>query len=684
MRARLSWRTWAVVAALIVAVTVGGAVAVSRSAGPAGGVSSPGIAARDDAWGAAAALGAVGSVDDFSYDSFEAEYWLGRGPGGRSELFTTETLVARFPESDQNRGIVRWLPKADSGIAHDTRVVSVTDAGGAPIPWWTEEDDEFVYVLTGDDSYVRGRQTYVISYTMSDVVLRYDDTGADEFYWDTVGTDHAQPFGEVRANVRVLGDAADGILADRVFCYTGPAGSTERCDIREVAADGPPDDVLAWALSRGITGAAERQLAFAAADSGLGADENVTVALGFVPGTFAALTPPPPPPYPWWEWILPVLGLVAGVGGSVFLLVARTLLRRNPDRSPVIVQYSPPVDESPTLSAGVLGVPAKALAAHVVDLAVRDRVEITATGKRADADDFAVVLRDESGLEHDDRRIVTTLFGKDAAPGDRVDLGVFAKKPPIRAVTYVRRIEDSAVDRGYRSKTPQWVGSVRGLMQFGGFAVAILLTFFVDAMPSVLSDLDALGGWIYALAIVSAFGAFIVLPFVRLPRTTLTLAGGVHLTYLHGIREYLSLAEEERLRVAQGPRSADLVSAGRRPFGDQPNAPGADVVNLYERLLPYAVLLGMQQAWVAVIRAAQPAAEAGLPAARLALFDSVTSDSLSEASSSIGRLAVTPVSRGSSSNSSGSSFSSSWSSSGGSSGGGFSGGGGGGGGFGGR
>ena len=684
MRARLTWRTWAVVAALIVAIAVGGAVALSRASDSPGAAAMPGVAVRGDASGAAAALRAAGSVDDFSYDSFEADYWLGRGTGGRSELFTTETLVARFPDFDQNKGIVRSLPKADSGIAHATQVVSVTGEDGAAIPWWTEEDDEFVYVLTGDDSFVRGTQTYVISYTMSDVVLRYDDTNADEFYWDTVGTDHAQPFADVRANVRVLGDAAEGILSDQVFCYTGPGGSTERCEIREAPAVAPPADVLAWAFSRGISGAADSQVAFTAMDSDLGADENVSVAVGFTQGTFAALSPPPPPPYPWWEWILPVLGLVAGFGGFVFLLVVRTLLRRNPDRSPVIVQYTPPVDESPTLSAGVLGVPAKALAAHVVDLAVRDKVEITATGDRARADDFAVVLRDESGLQHDDRRIVATLFGKDAVPGDRVDLGVFAKKPPVRAVTYVRRIEDSAVDRGYRSKTPAWVGSIRGLLQFGGFVVAILLTFFVDAMPSVLADLGGLGGWINSFAIVSAFAAFIVLPFFGLPRTTLTLAGGEHLTYLHGIRDYLMLAEEDRLRAAQAPHTADLVTAGRRPFGDEPNSPGADVVNLYERLLPYAVLFGMQRRWVDVIRAVQPAVEAGVPATRLALFDSVTSNSLSDASSSIGRLAATPVSRGSSSSSSGSSFSSSWSSSGGSSGGGFSGGGGGGGGFGGR
>lgn len=683
MRARLTWRTWAIAVGLVVVIAAAGAVTLGRGGTP-GTTSSPGVATRGTETGAAAALSAFTSVDDFTYDSFEAEYWLGAGAGGRSELFTTETLVAQFPDFDQNKGIVRWLPKADSGIAHGTRVVSVTGADGAPIPWWTEEDEDFVYVLTGDDSYVRGTQTYVISYTMSDVVLRYEDTAADEFSWDTVGTDHAQPFAAVRANVRVLGDAVAGILPGRWFCHTGLALSTERCDIQPTDTLAPPDDVLAWALARGMVRAATDQAAFTAGDTGLGADENVTVALGFTPGTFAALTPPPPPPYPWWEWILPALGLLAGFGGLAFVLIMRAVLRRNPDRSPVIVQYAPPADESPTLSAGVLGVPAKALAAHVVDLAVRDKVEITATGDREDADDFHVVLRDIAGLEHDDRRIVTTLYGKDAAPGDRVDLGVFAKNPPVRAVTYVRRIEDSTVDRGYRAKTPGWVGAVRGFLQFGGLVVAVMLTFFLDAMPSVLADLGALGGWINVLSIASAFGAFIVLPSFGLPRTTLTLAGGRHRTYLDGIREYLALAEEDRLRAAQSPQAADLVSAGRRPFGEAPNAPGADVVNLYERLLPYAVLFGMQREWVAVIRAAQPVAAAGVASSRFALFDSVTSNSLSDASSSIGHLAATPVSRGSSSSSSGSSFSSSWSSSGASSGGGFSGGGGGGGGFGGR
>ena len=77
---------------------------------------------------------------------------------------------------------------------------------------------------------------------MSDVVLRFEDTDADEFYWDTVGTDHPQPFGSVTAHVHVAGDAASGILPQRMFCYSGPEGSTDTCEIgtRDGRAGGPP------------------------------------------------------------------------------------------------------------------------------------------------------------------------------------------------------------------------------------------------------------------------------------------------------------------------------------------------------------------------------------------------------------------------------------------------------------
>lgn len=613
-------------------------------------------------------------VDDFTFDSFTGDYYLSRSSSDAGELYVIETLVASFPDSDQNRGIVRALPRVQSGIDLSTRVVNVVGADGEAVPWWTESDDEWVYVLTGDDAFVHGDQTYVISYTMSDVVVRYPDTGADEFTWDTVGVDHAQPFDDATVTVHLTGDVAADLLDDRTACYQGPEGSTTPCALSGPETDAPwPAEVTSWAGWHGSSAAGAQ--AFSVAAGALGPDENVTVSLGFRLGSFAAASPPPPPPYAWWQWIVPALALLAGGLGIPIMLVVRARMRRNPDTTPVIVRYEPPADESLTLSAGTLDVPARALAAHTVDLAVRDKVALHAHGDRDDPADFTVELIDRDGLDHDDRRVVELLFGRAAEVGATASLATFAERPPKRAVTYVRRIDEFTIQRGYRAAAPGWIASLRTWLQFGSLLLGLVLLI----APEWFTAVDDGGfGWVRVPAIVLCGVTMFGMPFVPLPRSVLTVAGGEHVHELDGIRTYLALAEEERLRAAQAPATADLVSSGLRAFGD--DAPGS-VVNLYERLLPYAVLFGQEQEWAKVIRARLPEAAVS----QVALLDALGSHALADASASVGRLAATPISSpGTSRSSSWSSSSSGWSSSGSSSGGGFSGSGGGGGSFGGR
>ncbi|WP_217993969.1 DUF2207 domain-containing protein, partial [Bacillus sp. AFS001701] len=74
------------------------------------------------------------------------------------------------------------------GAWTDTTVVSVTDETGADVPFETETDDGVLYILTGTDDYVRGLNTYVIEYSMRDVILAADN-GVDEFYWDLLPLD---------------------------------------------------------------------------------------------------------------------------------------------------------------------------------------------------------------------------------------------------------------------------------------------------------------------------------------------------------------------------------------------------------------------------------------------------------------------------------------------------------------
>jgi hypothetical protein len=146
--------------------------------------------------------------------------------------------------------------------------------------------------------------------------------------------------------------------------------------------------------------------------------------------------------------------------------------------------------------------------------------------------------------------------------------------------------------------------------------------------------------------------------------------------YLLGLRDYLQLAEADRLRVLQSPHGAERVaSADQRA-----------IIALNEKLLPYAVLWGIEKRWaqqweVDYVTAAASPSWVSSDSARVDRGRMLASFSVDSTSS------VRPIVSSSSSSGGGRS---SWSSGGsasfssGSSGGGFSGGGGGGGGGGGR
>lgn len=147
---------------------------------------------------------ASADVNNFRFTSFDGQYSLGLDSAGRSMLSVVETLVAEFPQTDQNHGIRREL--VDTYDRHPTElaVTSVTDQYGRPRRFTTQTNGDFLDVTIRDDSFVYGSQTYVIRYTQHNVTRYFADTGADEFYWDTNGTGWAQPFGSVTATVHLM------------------------------------------------------------------------------------------------------------------------------------------------------------------------------------------------------------------------------------------------------------------------------------------------------------------------------------------------------------------------------------------------------------------------------------------------------------------------------------------------
>ena len=307
---------------------------------------------------------AVADTSDFTFDSFSADYTLTRAADGTSQLDVVETVVARFPDFDQNRGIIRAIPTYYQRVDLETTVNSVVDENGEPVPFTFTDAGDFQELALGDDTYVRGVTTYVISYTSHNVVGTFADTNDDEFYWDVNGTGTAQPIDAVAATVHVDPSLSDALTGENA-CYRGPAGSTDTCAIT------PSSDASTGATLFGVS------------ESTLGPQESVTVAIGFTAGTFVQgeKTQPVPREFsseaPLWSTVLAALvGVLAAALAVVAIVLAVRRRRNEPGRHIIVPQYSVPRGLNVMVAAHLVSRGGTAIPAQLVSLAVRKNLRI--------------------------------------------------------------------------------------------------------------------------------------------------------------------------------------------------------------------------------------------------------------------------------------------------------------------
>lgn len=514
-----------------------------------------------------AAASPIGRADvsDFTFASMDVVYELSRDEAGRSVLDTTETLVARFPETDQNRGIRRAIPLDFDGHPVDPRVVGVTDETGAPRAYETEEDDGFLVVTIADEEYVHGDQTYVISYAQRNVTHVPDDADLDEFAWDVNGTGWEQPFARVTAELRVDDELTER-FAGRAACYQGPEGSTSSCDALD--AGGEP-----FVLS--------------AAANDLAPHENLTIAAAFEPGTF---TPREDRFFASPAAVLGGVGALLALAAAVTALALRaTRWRHHPGRGIVVAEYRPPAGTTVMEAAELVGHADRGVSASLLALAVAGRVRVIETPAGA----FEVELASGAPPADADARELTTLLFPSGEPGERRDLTPRDTKLARKLYALRQRVAKHVVERGWR-RTPD--GPLRSMLAIVAIVGAVAgFVFGVVALDAAMG-----GPWPVILLIVGMLAAITAIIAVASVRP-LTERGRALRDHLEGLREYIRLAEADRLAMLQSPAGAlrvpaDPAGAAGRPDGDAAR-PDDAVLRITERLLPYAVLFGLEREW---------------------------------------------------------------------------------------
>lgn len=491
-------------------------------------------------------------VNDFTIESFEADYYLMRDEGGRSQMRVVEAIVAEFPAYDQNHGIERAIPHMYDGHSVNLAIMSVKNGVGKAWQYTTYNSNDNQVLRIGDsDRYVHGRQTYVIEYMLRDVTKNF--VGNDELYWDVNGTDWNQNFGSVTARLHIP-KALQQAYTGETRCFSGRQGETDTCSITE-SGTATGETILLFSPERTLY-----------------ARENMTFVVGFEQGTFVPYEPT------WWERYLPALITIwLALGGVILLVMIGVLVHasRRYGRSPegkgtIVPQYLPPKDINVLIAANILGKPSHAVTAQLIDLAVRHylkiyEVETKGSWFRKGRTYELEITKSPQTLRHEELRLVHIVFGDHVRIGDRVTVELLRSKLYTQSIALQKEVTRKAEVDGYftdRAHQRKRFRVLAGLLLAGGVllllpgaAVAGIITFIVVA------------SW---------------RPF--------TEKGVAQRDYLKGLRMYMKLAEADRLRQLQSPEGAAKTSVDTQDK--------KQLVKLYERLLPYAILFGIEKEWV--------------------------------------------------------------------------------------
>ncbi len=476
-------------------------------------------------------------------------YRLGRDDERRSTLSVTERITVEFPQHT-NKGIERRIPRKYQNHTLSLEFESVTRNGSAePIYAEYTSGDEYV-IQTGTDDYISGTQVFELKYSMRDVTQHVARINADEFYWDTNGTEWESRIEKLSVEL-ILDENLRPALNGNVACYQGVFGSTQRC-----------------AVTKTSTG-------FLVSAENLGYNENVSLAVGFESGTFM--------PYvkTLWEWIFTIwvvinllLLILSIILLALFLYLANRWKYRNVELGTIVPEYIPPRNVSVAAAAAVSPNLQSTIAAELTDLAVKRYIQILQTRSKSIVPLFRAteydikIVKDLAGLLDEERELLTDLFGHTPKVGERLplkklegDSSVFSRfqdnekklKELMRHTYGYKGIDQEKRDWFKKAAKYLLILSILTLSPF--MILPCLLAYYYSRTLWVLSDEG-----------------------LRLRRQ------------VKGLETYIKVAEKERIAMLQSPEGAEKVDI------NDPTNP-AQLIKLYEKLLPYAILFRQERTW---------------------------------------------------------------------------------------
>ena len=530
-----------------------------------------------------------------------------------SSLEVTETIDVRAEHTNINHGIFRDFPTRYKGLhGRQVRVGFAFEGAtldGLPARAAVSPIGTGIRIKVGDpDRLVDvGQHRYVLRYRTTRQLGRFQ--GHDELYWNATGNGWIFPIEVAEARIRLPKPVKLGQRA----AYTGPQGST--ASNAEVVDEKPGDISFRTTLP-------------------LASGEGLTVAVAFPKG----VVDEPSSGGRFLDWLTdygpPAVGLLALLGLAGFYYIAWQRAGRNPRAGTVVPIFEPPVDLTPAGMRYVLkmGPDDRGFAAALVDMGVRGHIRLV-------EEDRGWLSSKKMRLE----RLVgdTPLSGEEEAALDelcRPGETIMMEQKNHTRFSSAKNALAQVLKTGYEGRlfnrnlgwaaagvlllfAAVWltaaavVAATNGadvwliVITLGALLVAVLVSAAKRGSKTVgkclLSAVSfvavliafASGLPIFGEAIATGWWLPLLLPALALPLlissfwwiAAPTKAGRVVLDRIAGFKQYLSITERERLDRMTPPQ---------------------ETPELFEKYLPYAVALHVENRWAERFAAVLAAAAA--------------------------------------------------------------------------
>ena len=537
-----------------------------------------------------------------------------------AHLIVKETIVVQTEATKIKHGIYRDFPQKYEEASGKIMKVGFRVTGvkrdGKPEPYFTKDAENGVRIYIGSDAVTLapGRYEFELTYT-TDHQLGFFD-GYDELYWNVTGNDWSFTIDKASAGIHLPGDAGRHII--KTAGYTGTQGSTDQNFRSETAADGT------------VRFETTHPLSFR---------EGLTVAVSWPKGYVSQEGPPEliePPTYAdkFFGSIKPKgsAGTIFAIAGLFLLagyyMIIWMIVGRDPEAGTIMVLYNPPANISPAVMRYIaqMGYDNKAFTAALIDLAVKGLITIQ-------DDDGEYTIRKKAGAEKDLSPEESKLYRRLFSAGPELKLEQKNHSDIRAALSEVEEYLKLKCERIFFVTNRKYfiiglvltavfllVSGIRSSIEKGSLPVFLFMSFWLTGWSAGVIMLlrqvysswklvitgrgwNRLGKTVGALFITcfalpflggEGFGMFLmavstsyVMPLFLVAAMAVnylffnllkapTLAGRKLLDEVQGFKRFLAATEQDRMNT--------LHPADRTP-------------QLFEKFLPYALALDVEQQW---------------------------------------------------------------------------------------